>query len=291
MKALSLVILLFALPDFRFKPKKPLIHPDYLLSDYSYLSEKYKKTYCTLDEKTIQDDSIYIQDLLRAQQGGIDSILNYINAHFYDSTNLGFGYKMFYSSRSRTNITVDYSVIKQAGVPKTIVLTPDITRHPAVNKRYIKFCRHFFRIDSAGTYAKYLGIEDACTPLFSVGPISQLNDDLLFLMSPTCGTTYGFGGGISNRTFTNRRLYVGNYGKINPRICRLLLYSKNPATRFIAMEYYTNHRREFKDSVTINQWVEEVFHEVPVIGTMSGCVSYLDSSRTLVAQFSNYTKP
>ena len=106
-------------------------------------------------------------------------------------------------------------------------------------------------------------------------------------MTPFSGIMYGNEGGWGS-TLENRANYLAIKGKITAEICRLLLYSKNPATRLTAIEYYYQHVDQFlKYRAEFKNRIEAIFTELPEVETMAADVVVTENAKKLVQQFSD----
>ncbi|MEH6512954.1 MAG: hypothetical protein V7734_07620 [Maribacter arcticus] len=70
-----------------------------------------------------------------------------------------------------------------------------------------------------------------------------------------------------------------------PEVCQILMYSKNPATRLMAIEYFTKNKSEFKHTEVMNNWIDKVFAELPTIETLEGCFVMQRDSKALVTEY------
>ena len=97
-------------------------------------------------------------------------------------------------------------------------------------------------------------IEEMEKPLRNINPNILFNENLKFLMTPYSGTRYGFSGGYSGSTFTNRAIFIEESKNINPEVCQILMNSINPGTRLMGIEYYMKNKSDFKNQDLINNW-------------------------------------
>ncbi len=117
--------------------------------------------------------------------------------------------------------------------------------------------------------------------------LSELPKSIITLMKPTSSIDYYWSGGYSGRVPHNRKVFMENSIKWNFQLLKNLSYSKNPITRFFAIEELIRRRyTETRCSEKYLDWIERCFKEVPDLKTRSGCIGYTENSKNLVYMFS-----
>lgn len=71
---------------------------------------------------------------------------------------------------------------------------------------------------------------------------------------------------------------------------RLLMFSKNPSTRFCAIEYYLRNKEKFTDQEQIEAWMKKCFQQNPFIKIHEGCFVDYESSEETVIKFAKTSK-
>ncbi|MEM1326534.1 MAG: hypothetical protein AAGI23_11295 [Bacteroidota bacterium] len=112
------------------------------------------------------------------------------------------------------------------------------------------------------------------------GTITQedLNRSVKFYFSTESGIEYGLKGGYSYSYLKNRKHFIEIAESLTGDELEYLMYSKNPATRFTAIEYYLKNREKFRLDDSLEHWIKKVFKSTTYVKTMNGCsVEYSDS--------------
>ena len=236
-------------------------------------------------EKWVAMDSIFLSKFRETINRNPKDIIDILNVNSDEKENLGFGYSYVQASMGKGYASIWYTVIFKDNEIVSYEFKPDLPNHKALMERYLKFYQDIYKIDSERIYNRYYNIEEMHRPLEINNSTEVLNENLQFLMTPFSGIEYGYSGGYSGAIFTNRGLYLNERKKINSKICKTLLYSKNPATRLMAIEHYIKNKDEFKETELIDNWIETVYSELPTIGTMEGCFGMSRNSRDLVQEY------
>ena len=106
-------------------------------------------------------------------------------------------------------------------------------------------------------------------------------------MSPYSGVMYEDSGGITDQPLENRASYQAIKSEIMPKYFDMMLYSKNPATRLTAIEYYVQHKQLFaKHKARIEKRINVIYKALPMVTTMKGCTVLTDSAFSLVRFYS-----
>ncbi|WP_299161188.1 hypothetical protein [uncultured Tenacibaculum sp.] len=120
----------------------------------------------------------------------------------------------------------------------------------------------------------------------SLNPKTNAPKEIRKIMSPFIGVTYGGHCGFAGRLLSNRELFNK---VIKPSNCQILLYSINPATRIMAIEYFYCNRSSFnsKQIIEIEKRVKEIERQVPFTRTCSGCLFGEDLTKEIVKKLKN----
>ena len=254
------------------------------LKSKSHTKDFYEST-DSIVEKWVAMDSIFLSKLRETINRNPKDIIDILNVNSDKKENLGFGYSYVQASMGKGYASIWYTVIFKDNELIAYEFKPDLPNHKSLMERYLKFYKDIYKIDNERIYNRYYNFDEMQKPLDLHKSNAILNENLQFLMTPFSGIEYGYSGGYAGAIFTNRGLYLNENNEINTEICKTLLYSKNPATRLMAIEHYIKNKTEFKDTKLIDDWIETVYSELPTIGTMEGCFGIDRNSRSLVEEY------
>lgn len=250
------------------------------ISEYFGLSES-----DIINENWVKEDSLFLSELnniLRTDESNVIGILKIDESD--KRTKLGFGYEQIESSMGKGYAGIFYNLILKEEQVISYEFTPNFPRNKDLKERYSKLFSGIFKIDNNTIHNRYYNIEKMEKPLENINSNILLNENLRFLMTPFSGTRYGFSGGYSGSTFTNRALFIEESKSITPEICRILMNSINPGTRLMGIEYYLKNKSDFKNQDSINNWIDKVYSELPTIETLNGCFVMQRGSKKLVLE-------
>lgn len=240
----------------------------------------------SINEVWVKNDSLFLSELKQILKENPSNIIDILKIDKNDRrTKLGFGYEQIESSMGKSYAGVYYNLILKEGQVISYEFTPNFPRNKNLTERYLKLFTGIFKVENNSIYNRYYNIEEMENPLQNINPNILLNENLRFLMTPFSGTRYGFNGGYSGSVFTNRAIFLEESRNIKPEVCRILMNSKNPGTRLMAIEYYMKNKSDFKNSDLINNWVEKVYSELPTIETLEGCFVMQRNSKELVSEY------
>lgn len=234
----------------------------------------------------IKQDSIFIDNLAKAYKRNPTNIEGLLSSNKNKPDNLGFGYYSISSGTGRGYVSIFYQFIYYKNRLVSYRLDPQMPDDSRLTNRYFKFYNKLFKVNKYRLpESLYYDYEGMTKPLNNFKTAVQ-NSDVLFFMTPYSGTIYGDYGGIGSTILDNRVNYLRIKRIITPEICELLLYSKNPATRLSAIEYYyQNPSKFFKYKDKLKNRVKVIFNELPVVTTMSADLEVTESAKVLVNKF------
>ena len=240
----------------------------------------------SINENWVKEDSLFISELKGILKKDESDIIEILKIDESDKrTNLGFGYEQIERSMGKGYVSIFFNLIFKEGQVVSYEFTPQLPRNISLVKRYEKFYSGIFKIENNTIHNRYFNIEKMEKPIKDLEINSALNENLRFLMTPFSGTRYGFSGGYSGSTFTNRAIFIEESKSINPEVCKTLMNSINPGTRLMAIEYYMKNKSDFKNQDLINNWIDKVYSELPTIETLEGCFVMQRDSKELVAEY------
>jgi antitoxin component YwqK of YwqJK toxin-antitoxin module len=115
-----------------------------------------------------------------------------------------------------------------------------------------------------------------------------LSKKILDYMKPDIGgdLSYGWGGGLPVTMFPCRKGFNAIKDSLTKDEITALLYSINPASRLMAIEYCIKKKNTILQDKQIEEWIDRIYKEVPMINTLNGCFGSTESSKSLVEYYS-----
>lgn len=240
----------------------------------------------SINENWVKEDSLFLSELRDVLKNDERNILGILKIDESDKrTKLGFGYEQIESGMGIGYAGIYYNLILKEGQVISYEFTPNFPRNKNLKKRYLKLFSGIFEIDDNTIHNRYYNIEKMENPLKNINSDISLNENLKFLMTPFSGTRYGFSGGYLGSVFMNRAIFLEESKSMTPEVCRILMNSKNPSTRLMAIEYYMKNKSNFKNPDLLNNWIDEVYSELPTIETLEGCFVMQRNSKELVSEY------
>lgn len=204
------------------------------------------------------------------------------------NSRLGFGYwtKSSRIGAGYIGISCDFYFYKDSLI--SYVLKPELPDKKRKKKKYLEWYSNKFEVtDDFEIKPKYYNYE------FLEKPLKEYNRDLIndkqiaHYMSPESGLFYGGRGGFSMNLLQNRKLFIELESKLNKESVIQLMYSKNPASRLTAIEYYFRNPELFtQEKEELDKWAEIVFREVPLVMTLNGCIGGMENSKEITQKYS-----
>ncbi|UEG53430.1 hypothetical protein LLH06_00365 [Mucilaginibacter daejeonensis] len=199
---------------------------------------------------------------------------------------LGFGWTVFSQGKGAGYISVHADFYHYKGKIVSYQLHSRAPSRKELMEQYKTMFAKLLPIDSNGFYYYMFNEAAILKPLATYnGSNKQISTDLLALMSPTSGTTYGIGGGMPPSMLPNRKAFNALKDKLSNDDVITLMYAINPATRLMAFEFYRRNRNRFSNQGEIEAWMIKVYKEKPTIETLSGCFVFHERVEKLVNQF------
>ncbi|WP_411766963.1 hypothetical protein [Winogradskyella sp. A3E31] len=255
------------------------------VSEYIYSSERDLNP---INESWIQKDSLFLSELTNILKNDDSDVTDILKIDENDrKIALGFGYEQIEASMGKGYAGIYYNLILKEGEVISYEFTPNFPSNKDLTERYLKMYSGIFEINENILHKRYFNIEGMESPLKNINSDISLNENLRFLMTPFSGTRYGFSGGYSGSTFTNRAIFLEEYKSITSEVCLILMNSKNPGTRLMAIEYYMKNKSAFKNQDLIKNWIDKVYAELPTIETLEGCFVMHRDSKELVSEYVN----
>ncbi len=251
--------------------------------EYEYLEPSEENS---INENWVKEDSLFLSELKDILKKDEKDILNIFKIDEKDRrTKLGFGYEQIESSMGKGYVSIFYNLILKDRQVTSYEFIPQLPKNKYLTERYLEFYSGIFKIENNTIHNRYFNIEEMENPMKKLDTNIALNENLRFLMTPFSGTRYGFSGGFAGSIFTNRTIFLEESKSITPEVCLILMNSKNPGTRLMAIEYFMKNKSDFKNPDLINNWIDKVFTELPTIETLEGCLAMQRDSKELVLEY------
>jgi hypothetical protein len=252
--------------------------------EYEYLEPSEENS---INENWVKEDSLFLSELKDILKKDEKDFLKIFKINEKDSrTKLGFGYEQIESSMGKGYVSIFYNLILKDGQVVSYEFTPQLPKNKYLTDRYIEFYSGIFKIKDNTIHNRYFNIEEMEKPIKNLDTNIALNENLKFLMTPFSGIFYRFKAKAFGEK-VNRYIFNSERDNITPEICQILMESKNPATRIMAIEYYMENKFEFKNIDSINNWIEKVYLEQPRTIIADGCSLIGKNSKELVSEYIN----
>ena len=204
--------------------------------------------------------------------------------------NLGFGWTMWSPEIGGGYISISAKIYYYYDSIVSYTLIPELPTEIGLIKKYLKWYCNCFEYNNAGILPYEYNKEQIFRPLAEYnGTLTPhtIPCKILQYMSPKSGTEYAINGNYGAKIPENRKEFAEIKDSLSNDQIVLLMYSINPASRFVAIEYYFKSREQFSDTTTINKWVEKNFTEIPKVEVLMSCTySYLWDTKTLIEMYS-----
>ncbi len=204
------------------------------------------------------------------------------------NSRLGFGYwtKSSRIGAGYIGISCDFYFFKDSLI--SYVLKPELPENKRKKKKYLEWFSDKFEItDDLEIKPKYYNYDIFKKPLKEYKRELINDEQIAYYMSPESGLYYGGRGGFSMSLLQNRKLFIELESSLNKEAIIQLMYSKNPASRLTAIEYYLRNPELFiQEKEELDKWSEIVFMQVPFIRTLNGCFGGMENSKEITQRYS-----
>lgn len=183
---------------------------------------------------------------------------------------LGFGWSMWTTGigGGYISITAQFYYYQDSLVSYSI--TPGLPEEERLQKRYRSWYGDFFPASEHELLPFHFREAAILRPLQQFpGKSNAMSGEIIRYMAPSSGTMYGaYGGGVM---LANRKAFLELPGQLTREEVILMMYAINPATRLNAIRYYLQHIEAYPSDVTVENWIDQVFKEMPTTEVMNGC--------------------
>jgi hypothetical protein len=212
----------------------------------------------------VRVDTLFISELTESYNKSTEELLKTLEVKNDRRENLGFGYQIKESGKGVGSISFNYKILYY----KNEVIAYELSTYIKANKSrrlkklYKERLSAMFQVNNEYKVEPiYFGLDKANEPLDG---IEKRNDNgLNKIMNPLAGIIFGNRCGYGMNVLNNRALFDKI---IKTENCEYLLYSKNPATRLMAVEFYYCNLTEFSENqkISIDVRIEEL-KKVPLL--------------------------
>tara|TARA_R110000796_G_scaffold16348_2_gene50883 strand:- start:1139 stop:1996 length:858 start_codon:yes stop_codon:yes gene_type:complete len=234
----------------------------------------------------VRVDTSFVSELKLANETSTEELIKTLEVKNDKRQDLGFGYQLKQNGKGLGSMTINYQILYYKNEIVSYELT---TRIPNKSKRIKKLYKEklstLFKVsDDFKVEPIYFGIDSANEPLSG---IEKWNNNILNeIMSPFSSIIFGTYCGESMSLMNNRKLFDK---VIESNNCEYLLYSKNPATRLMAVEFYYCNLTEFNDvqKKSIDARIEELKRKPVLTRTCSGCIIGGNITEKIITELKN----
>jgi hypothetical protein len=237
-----------------------------------------------IEEQWIKADSAFIGSVIHAYKTNPLGIEPLLNSKSNEKQKLGFKYYLVKGSSGKGYVSLFYDFIYFQNQLVSYRIHPEMPGDHRLTKRYKDLYAPLFSISQNQTpELLYYGYDAMCKPLNPKVKPNSLNEQIAFYMTPYSGIRYGKYGGDPLTLLENRAFYTQIKKLMTPKICELLLYSKNPATRLTAVEFYYRNIKLFTHNrKQLEKRIDSIFTDLPTVETMSADEVFTENAKNLV---------
>ncbi|CAL2086465.1 hypothetical protein [Tenacibaculum sp. 190524A02b] len=236
-----------------------------------------------IEKYYVRVDTSFISKLKKAYDSSIEELMSVLEVNNDNRENLGFGYQLKESGKGLGSISINYQILYYKNKIISYELSTYIpNKSRKLQKLYKEKLSILFDVDSDYNVEPfYFNITQANKPL--VGMDRLKNNSLDRVMSPFTGTIYGNYCSSANKMLANRKEFNEVINKDN---CQYLLYSKNPSTRLMAVEFYYHNKNDFNESQKniINMRINKLRRNPILTRTCSGCIRGKDMTKKIIKE-------
>ncbi len=239
-----------------------------------------------MEKYYVRVDTLLISQLKEAYNKSTDELLKILEVKNDRREDLGFGYQLKESGKGGGSISINYKILYYKNEIVSYQLStyiPDKSRK--LKKLYKERLSEIFNVnDDYKVEPIYFGIDKANEPLSGIE--KKTDENLNKVMNPFSGIIYGNHCGYGMSELKTRELFNKI---IKTENCEYLLYSKNPATRLMAVEFYYCNLTEFRDvqKKSIVARIEELKRKPTLTKTCSGCIISGQLTNKIITELKN----
>ncbi len=228
----------------------------------------------------VMKDTLFISQVTKAYNTSTKKLFEVLEVDDDELEKLGYDYYLRTGSNGKGYISFEYKILyfKNKIIAYELLVNIPSESRKTKNLYKEKLSKLFDINDNFKVKPIKLGIEKAFKSLKSKMDIPI---EIEKIMSPFVGITYGGYCGFAGRLLPNREIFNK---VINASNCQFLLYSINPASRIMAVEYFYCNRSSFNSAqiIEIEKRIIEIEKQVPLTRTCSGCIYGKDLTKEIV---------
>jgi hypothetical protein len=225
-----------------------------------------------VNQQVVAADSLFIKKLAYVYKTNPTGVLDLLITSKHTMEDIGFGYSDVSSIYKSGYLRIRYQFIFFKDSLISYMLDAGIPYDARLNSRYKKICSPLLKFkDEIHANPIYFNYNAMSQPLSDSVKIASKNKKVRFFMTPFSGVTYGHYIAMNYAGFIlldNRINFDTVKSKLTPEIDYMLLFSKNPATRLCAIEYYYRNPNKFQEGrEKFERRIAAIYKEIPIITT------------------------
>ena len=239
-----------------------------------------------MEKYYVRVDTSFVTELKKAYETSTEELIKTLEVKNDRREDLGFGYQLNQSGKGLGSMSINYQILYY----KNEIISYQLTTHiPNKSKRLKKLYKEklstLFKVnDDYKVEPIYFGIDNANEPLNGIE--KKTDENLNKVMNPFSGIIFGSHCGYGMTELKTREL-INKI--IKTENCEYLLYSKNPATRLMAVEFYYCNLTEFSDveKKLIDGRIEKLKRIPLMTRTCSGCIVSGQMTNKIITELKN----
>ena len=239
-----------------------------------------------MEKYYVRVDTSFVTELKKAYETSTEELIKTLEVKNDRREDLGFGYQLKQSEKGLGSMSINYQILYY----KNEIISYQLTTHiPNKSKRLKKLYKEklstLFKVnDDYKVEPIYFGIDNANEPLNGIE--KKTDENLNKVMNPFSGIIFGSHCGYGMTELKTREL-INKI--IKTENCEYLLYSKNPATRLMAVEFYYCNLTEFSDveKKLIDGRIEKLKRIPLMTRTCSGCIVSGQMTNKIITELKN----
>lgn len=238
-----------------------------------------------LVKEWIMMDTLFISQVTKAYNTSTDKLLEVLDVTNERRDDLGFDYQLKEASNGKGYMSFWYKVLYFKNKVVAYELTANIpNKSKKVKKLYKEKLSKLFEISNDFKVKPLIfGSKNASESL-----IQDINTpkEIELAMNPFTGIIYGNHCGYAGSLLSNREVFDKIINSFN---CKILMYSKNPATRIMAIEYFYCNLSKFNTNQIdeLEKRISEIKKYSPLTKTCGGCIIGRDKTENIVKKLKN----
>jgi hypothetical protein len=197
--------------------------------------------------------------------------------------NLGFGWMKTNKVRHGGYISLMATFFYYQKNVVSYTIYAELPKQKLLIKKYIKWYGNMFKETNSHLIPYSFNMSELVKPVvYYAGGYTcdSLSPQAKYFMAPCCLEPYQ----------AKRVEFFKVCDQFTTEEISLLMFSKNPSTRFCAIEYYLRNKEKFTDQEQIEAWMKKCFQQNPFVRIHEGCFLDYESSEETVFKFAKTSK-